>query len=128
MNINKRLKYTLPLLLHLSQGIFNLIQNHRGFGYGFWYSCFIEVINNYFLVAWQMFIQITIQGECKGFKLGNFDVILMSAGSIPSFNWPDTSFENQSLYWFCINYFAALFTLISKGWNLNDQFATVFGT
>ena len=114
VNINKRLKYSLQSLLHLSEGFFSLIQNRRCFGYGFWYPCTIETMNNYFLV----YTNQQIQDTCRGFKLDNFDVILMLAEPILFFfNWTDTSPENQSLYWFCMNALVALFTLISRSWN-----------
>ena len=65
-----------------------------------------------------MFIQINNPKRMQRFQVDKFDEIFLLAGSIPFFNWTDTSFENQLLYWFCLNFFAALVTLILRGWNL----------
>ena len=68
----KRPKCNLQSLLHLSEGV----RLGRGtslkevFGYGFWYPCTIEAINNYSLVVWQVFTQINYPRYMSRLQVG----------------------------------------------------------
>ena len=68
----KRPKCNLQSLLHLSEGVRlgRSTSLKEVFGYGFWYPCTIEAINNYSLVVWQVFTQINYPRYMSRLQVG----------------------------------------------------------
>ena len=79
----------------------------------------IETFYDHPCFFFQMLIRSTIQDTRNGLRSVNFEVIFTSVGSAPRFSFVTTSFENNSLYMFWIQIFAALYTLIFRGWKIH---------